>query len=140
MQQGDVYLFQTNDDGDISVVGGIVKMSGGLATAAYLSLFGGSEDLSKPWWGNLDENETEKRYVSETQHILQSLPATSFNLKRVEDAARLDIQWMVDTGVATSFVVFVTIPELNRVRIVVSINAKRDAAHFEFLENWKVTL
>lgn len=140
MQQGDVYLFQTNDDGDISITGGIVKMSGGLATTAYLSMFGGNEDLSLEWWGNIDENEIEKRQVSETQNILQSLPATSYNMKRVEDAVRVDLGWLVDTGVATSVVVFVSIPALNRVRITVSIDAERDAAHFEFLENWKVTL
>jgi len=58
-QQGDVKLFQTTDDGDIYVVNGIVEMSGGLETSAYLSLFGGNEDDDGSdgspfsWWANL---------------------------------------------------------------------------------------
>jgi hypothetical protein len=42
-QEGDVHLFQTVNDGDICVVGGLVEMSSGLDTAAYISLFGGNE-------------------------------------------------------------------------------------------------
>ena len=62
-QQGDVSLFQTNDDGNIEVEGGIVTMGGGLETSAYLSLFGGNEDddnrTDNPanWWGNIDETD-----------------------------------------------------------------------------------
>ena len=43
-QQGDVLLFQTVDDGEINIENGVVEMSGGLETAAYLSLYGGNED------------------------------------------------------------------------------------------------
>ena len=44
VQQGDVLLFQTIDDGNVEVINGIITMSGGLDTAAYLSLFGGNEE------------------------------------------------------------------------------------------------
>ena len=107
-QQGDVQLFQTDDDGNISVEDGLVAMSGGLSTSAYLSLFGGNEedsggqDTALSWWGNIDENQTEKQYRSETQHLLQSIPATSGNLLRIQEAAIRDLDWMLSSNVASS--------------------------------------
>ena len=44
IQQGDVKLIQTNDDGDINIINGVTEMSGGLETTVYLALFGGNED------------------------------------------------------------------------------------------------
>ncbi len=132
-QQGDVVLCQTNDDGEISVVGGIVEMSGGLSTAVYLSLFGGAD-----WWGNIDENIAERKYQSETQALLQGIPASSANLLRIEDAALRDLQWMLDVGAASAVRAVASVPALNQVKIIVDIEAIGDESHFEFTENWKV--
>ena len=123
MQQGDVKLFQTNNDGDIIVTNGLVEMNGGLETSAYLSLFGGNEDDTgidvsvDTWWGNLDETEPTRKYRSETQNLLQSIPATSSNLRRVEDAARRDLAWFVSEDVASSVTVEATIPALNSLKL-----------------------
>lgn len=142
-QQGDVLLFQTNDDGVIIVINGVVEMTGGFETAAYLSLFGGNEDddgradNEKTWWGNLDEVDPAERYVSETQNLLQSLPATSANLRRIEDAAGRDLQWFLDKNIASSVDVAVSIPALNRIDIVVNIEANGEESQFEFTENWR---
>ena len=139
MQQGDVKLFQTVDNGEINVTGGLVEMSGGLETSAYLSLFGGNEDddgsKGDPlgWWGNLLETQPEREYHSETQHLLQDIPATSNNLKRIEDAAKRDLKWFVDTGVATEILVNVSIPSLNMLKLEIEINQER----FTFVENWR---
>lgn len=139
MQQGDIRLFNTYDGGDIAVTNGIVEMSGGVETAAYLSLFGGNEDddgredSAHNWWGNLAENETDKTYRSETQHLIQALPLTSNNLKRIEDAAKKDLQWFISTGVATSINVFASVPALNTLELVISIDQKE----FKFIENWR---
>ena len=144
MQQGDVLLFQTDNDGEITVTDGIVEMSGGLETAAYLSLFGGNEDddgLSdngNTWWGNLDEPDPAMQYRSETQNLLQGIPATTGNLRRIEDAAQRDLQWFLDEKIASSISVVVTIPELNRIKITVNIEAQGEEFNFEFVENWKV--
>ena len=144
MQQGDVQLFQTDDDGDISVEGGLVAMSGGLSTAVYLSWFGGNEednggqDTSLSWWGNVDENEPEKQYRSETQHLLQSIPATSGNLRRIEEAAIRDLDWMLSGNVASSVSVAASIPGLNRIKLIADIKAQGEESRFEFVENWKV--
>jgi len=132
-QQGDVLLFQTIEDGEINVTGGIVETSSGLETSAYLSLFGGNEDDNglenndKTWWANLNENEKDKKFVSETQNLLKSLPATSGNLRRIEDAAKRDLDWM-----SPAIEVLATIPQLNRVKLAITIGENQ----MEFIENW----
>lgn len=139
-QQGDVLLFQTNDDGDIDVTAGIVEMSGGLQTTAYLSLFGGNEDdaggsdTSLTWWANLDEPQPEREYRSETQNILQALVALPGNLRRVEDAASRDLAWLVEQKVATSVSVAASMPGLNQIKLVINIDGDLTV---EFIENWK---
>ena len=132
-QQGDVKLFQTDDGGNIIVEDGLVAMAGGLETAAYLSLFGGNEDddgrsdNSLTWWGNLDENDPARQYRSETQHLLQALPLTTGNLRRIEDAALRDLTWLIGQNIAG----------LNRVKLTVDIEARGEESRFEFVENWK---
>lgn len=144
-QQGDVSLFQTNDDGNIEVVGGIVTMSGGLETSAYLSLFGGNEDDDNSqdtvfnWWGNIDETDPAREYHSETQNLLQSIPATSGNLRRIEDAANRDLAWFTESKVASLVSVVASIPALNRIKLTIAIEALGEEFSFEFVENWKVT-
>lgn len=144
-QQGDVKLFQTDNEGDIEVRDGVVEMSGGLETAAYLSLFGGNEDddgrgdSPATWWGNLGETDEARQYRSETQNILRALPATSGNLRRVEDAARRDLQWFTVYRVASALSVSASMPGVNRVKITVNIEAYGDESRFEFVENWKAS-
>lgn len=143
-QQGDIFLSQTDDDGEIEIVDGVVTMSGGLSTSVYLSLFGGNEDdsggqnSSLSWWGNIDENQTEKQYRSETQYLLQGIPATSGNLRRIEDAATRDLAWLLSSKVASKVLVTASIPGLNRIKLNIDIEAVGEESRFEFVENWKV--
>jgi len=145
MQQGDVLLYQTNNDGEISVENGVVAMIGGFETAAYLSLFGGDEKddgmdgNSQNWWGNLDETDTAYQYRSETQNLLQALPATSGNLLRVEQAVKRDLQWFLDKKIASSVMIAASIPEINRVKIAIAIIADGQESRFEYTENWRST-
>lgn len=142
-QQGDVSLFQTDDEGDITVEGGIVTMSGGLETSAYLSLFGGNEDddgrADNPanWWANIDEVDTAREYHSETQNLLQALAATTGNLRRIEDAANRDLAWFITSKVASSINVDASIPGINRIKLTIDIEAQGEESSFEFVENWK---
>lgn len=140
---GDVLLYQTNDNGDIIVEGGVVALSGGLETAAYLSLFGGNEqddgraDNPLQYWGNLNETEAEKQYRSETQYLLRSIPAIPANLRRLEDAAERDLAWLISVKAATSVSVSASMPGRNQVRLAVTINAEGDPTNLEYVENWK---
>lgn len=123
----DVLLRQTNDGGDITIQGGLVLLSEGLETAAYLSLWGGNEDdpgdgeTTLAWWANLLETEPERAYRSETQYLLHSLPAIPINLRRVEQAAARDLKWMLDAALATSVSVAATIPAKDRIGLGVVI-------------------
>ena len=142
-QQGDVSLFQTNDDGEITVENGIVTMGGGLETSAYLSLFGGNEDddgraeNTANWWGNIDEVDPSREYHSETQNLLQALAATSGNLRRIEDAANRDLAWFITDKVASSVKVAASMPGLNKIKLTIDIEASGEESSFEFVENWK---
>lgn len=133
----DVLLRQTNDGGDITAEAGLLAMSDGLETAAYLSLFGGNEqdpgdaDSAESWWGNVGELEPARQYRSETQYLLRSLPAVPANLRRIEEAAERDLEWMLDSGIAKSIAVSASIPELNRVRVDVIITAAKQL-HLSF--------
>lgn len=124
----DVLLRQTDDGGDIVHENGLALLSEGLETAAYLSLFGGNQDdggdaagLRLQWWGNVDELEPVRRYRSETQKLLQALPAVPRNLLRLEQAAGRDLAWMLETGVALEVSVAASIPAVNRIRLTVTI-------------------
>lgn len=124
----DVLLRQTNDGGDITVEAGLELMSDGLETACYLSLFGGNVDDAgvgersrAEWWGNVDEPELDRRYRSETQNLIQSIPAVPRNLRRIEQAATRDLAWLVSSGVAKSVSTAASIPAVNRVELAISI-------------------
>ena len=124
----DVLLRQSNDGGEITVEAGLVLMSEGLETAAYLSLFGGNlDDSGDPatdrlqWWGNRGEVEPNRVYRSETQHLIRALPAVPRNLLRIEQAAARDLAWMIAAGVAKGVVVSASIADVNRVTLAVTI-------------------
>lgn len=143
MNQGDVLLFQTENNGEIIVSGGITEMTGGFETAVYLSLFGGNEDddgrkeNNKTWWGNLNEIDPANQYKSETQNLLRSIPATSSNLLKIQAAVERDLNWFLEKKIASSISILVTIPALNRIKIEVHIEASGEEYSFEFTENWK---
>lgn len=118
----DVWLFHMGDGGEIEIVNGEVTRGSGYETAAYLSLFGGNEDdsglpadKSKQWWGNWSEPDPARAYRSETQYLLNTLPATTGNLRRLQPAAENDLAWLVDKGHAKSVSVAIGMPAINHV-------------------------
>lgn len=132
----DVLLFQTPDDGDVLVDGGVMTLTDGLETAVYLSLFGGnwqddgSADNSLQWWGNADVTDPQHVQRSRTQYVLQSMPLTSGNLKRAEDAALADLAWMTASGY--DVIISASIPSLNKVQFTVQV----DDETFTITEDW----
>ena len=124
----DVVLYNTADGGEIVCEGGVIALDPGIESAVYNSLFGGNEDDSgdddgKPnqWWGNVIETDENKLLRSRTQHLLRSIPATSGNLRLIEDAVVQDLDWMVSTELAGAVGAFASIPALNTVKIEVKI-------------------
>lgn len=124
----DVLLRHEPDGGNIDYVNGQAVMSDGLETAAYLSLFGGNEqdsgdesDNALQWWGNLTESDQAHRLRSRTQYLLRNLPLIPSNLKRLEEAAALDLAWFVDAGPASYVGVTVRQTGVNAVEFAISI-------------------
>jgi phage gp46-like protein len=142
IQQGDVLLQQTLSDGEITLANGLITMTGGLETAAYLSLFGGNkadaggDDTAQAWWGNLLDSPGPRRQRSETQHIIDGLPATTANLIRVQTAAERDLAWLVPEGLASRITVAVSMPAVRRVQIDITIQTAAGSETLRFVENW----
>lgn len=143
--QGDVFSFQTDDGGDVIIENGTTQLTAGLETTVYLSMFGGNEqdpggqDKKFTWWGNLSETDVSRQYRSETQYLLKSLPVTSGNLKRIENAALRDLSWMLSGGVASDLSVYASIPARNRVTITAVIEARGERSEFTFAANWEAS-
>jgi phage gp46-like protein len=105
--EGDIFLFDTPDGGDIKIEDGLFSSCRSFDTAVYLSLFGGNkEDNGKvknknTWWGNLleDTNENEKM-VSRFQAIIAGKPMSTKNIQEAEQAAELDLKWLLDERAA----------------------------------------
>ncbi len=139
----DARLYQKDGDGgEVTWINGQPITADGLETAAYLSCFGGNEEDSgltdgeaKQWWANFEEPVAARRYRSQLQHLLRGLPATPFNLARVEDAARSDLAWMVKELTAT-ITVEASMPALNRVRVRGAIEIAGTTYPFDFSAPW----
>jgi hypothetical protein len=98
IQQGDVYLFDGPDGGDIEISGGYVSMTQFIETAVYLCWFGGNFDddgsqatEKKQWWGNEGEPK-ENQYRGKLQSLLHGRPLTSALLPKIEKAAEDDVR------------------------------------------------
>lgn len=143
----DVLLFHEFDGGNIVVADGAAELTHDLRTAVYLSWFGGNERDSGledgdrlQWWANLSEPVAERRYRSELQHMLRSLPAVPANLKRLEGAAERDLAWLVDAGLATLVLVKASMPAVDRVRLDARVDVDGESVTFPTVRHWGVSL
>lgn len=145
-QQGDVKLYQTNNDGEIDIKNGIVTMSSGIETTVYLSLFGGNEndDGSSQsnlfWWGNLTESSLiARQYRSKTQYLLRSLPFSTANLLNLEDGIKGDLAWMLEKQLISSLEITLQVPYINELKIILDIIAQGQDFQIIFLEKLEVS-
>jgi phage gp46-like protein len=139
----DVAIRSAPDGSEIECIAGQLTMDDGVESAVFLSLFGGNEDDSgdqgddvKSWWGNVGESLPERQYRSETQSLLRSIPATSSNLLRIENAITNDLKWMTDTKLATLVNAEASIPALNAVKMTITIVIQQVEFVIEFSKKW----
>lgn len=137
----DVKHYQTTDNGEIEIVNGLITMNGGLESAVYISLFGGNKDDDgtsskelKQWWGNFGETVTCR---SQTQYLLNSIPAIPINMLKIKEAAENDTKWLLDNKIATSINVEVDIIGLNMVKLTIIILADGEKIELQYIENWR---
>jgi phage gp46-like protein len=105
--EGDLLLESTPDGGDIRIDNGLFVGDQTFNTAVYLSLFGGNKDdpgkvkNNKTWWGNLiPGTQEDEKMVSRFQAIITAIPMTTKNILEANNAAELDLKWIVDEGIA----------------------------------------
>jgi len=110
--EGDLLLASTPDGGEIRVENGVFACDRAFNTAVYLSIFGGNKEdtgkvkNNKTWWGNTLEGTGEnEKLVSRFQAVIFGLPMTSKNIESAESAAALDLQWIIDEGIADKITV-----------------------------------
>ena len=143
---GDVILISTTDGGDLNMTGGLIKMTGGFESAAFISLFGGNDeddgtDAAAPleWWGNkLEDDNPDRKLTSRTQNILRGFPATPGNLNRIEqEGIRPDLAWMQAEGIVDEFIINLSIPEKNRIKMEIEALKDRETVfNTQFEKNW----
>ncbi len=138
----DVLMFNAPDGGEILVENGVVALSDGLETAAYLALFGGNSDDSGDaaesplqWWGNHDELNPARKYRSRFQYLMFRLPPITSNLLRLEEAALADLQPTFE-GVATNISVRCSMPAINRIAVTINFEIDGAVNTFTFTEDW----
>ncbi|MEG1884844.1 MAG: hypothetical protein RR182_01050 [Alistipes sp.] len=134
--RSDVYLFDTRDGGDVTVD---LEIRDGLESSIYLSLFGGNtKDDGRQtnvfnWWGNIDELIAARVYRSEAAFLLKTVPPTAQNLRRIEDAAKRDLAWVIDEDVSKTLQVQASMPQLNTVKLKIFLDG---ISPLEFQSFW----
>jgi len=93
MTEGDIYLFNTNDGGNIIIENGEPLIDGGLDTSVYVSLF---SDYN--WWGNEISSDSQK-LNSKIQSILDRTLTNQTRLDAIEYAKEA-LQWLIDDNIA----------------------------------------
>lgn len=143
-QEGDVFLYASDNDGDVTIEGGLSEMTSNFDTMVYLVLHGGNvddpggDDKSRQFWGNFSEPDADKHYRGEYQYMIDGLAASSGNLRLVEAAAQRDFERaFVTTKIADSVEVTATIPRPNAITLTIAIEANGQRSEYKYTENWE---
>lgn len=142
IQQGDVYMFDGPNGGDIQeekrsysfgsgpLVSSFIVMTEFIETAVYLCWFGGNADddgsqatALKQWWGNEGETK-ERQYRGKLQSLLDGRPITSALLPKIEEAATDDVKNGMPKEIPASVSVSASAPSPKRVNLRADIMTK----------------
>ena len=117
LREGDLYVYQTPDGGEIKNVLGEPVMDGGLENAVYLSLF--ASETGGHWMNEyLSEDEKiECRFYS----YVKGAPKTASTMTRAEDLALLDLAWMIRVQLADEINATITSADAMTATILVEV-------------------
>jgi len=142
--EGDLLLRDTLDGGDITINNGFLVSDRTFNTAIYLSLFGGNQKDSgrvqnrKTWWGNTlrGVNENQK-LVSRFQAIIFGLPISTKNILETEEAAKLDLAWLIAEGLADEIIADGRAAGHNRLNLKIQLKSGGEIIYTHtFLTPW----
>ncbi|AUR98035.1 hypothetical protein NVP1246O_28 [Vibrio phage 1.246.O._10N.261.54.E10] len=131
MQEGDVLLFQTLNDSDMSITDGIVQMTQGLETAVYLSLFSPVDTYL-----NEAAETNDEKLSSQTEAIIQNKAQSSKNYQLLVQAVNADLKWLMTNGNAKSIDTSVSSDGLNRVIISITIEQDSGSTNITLPVEW----
>lgn len=132
-RQGDLYLFDTLDGGEINVQNGEPVMDQGLESAVYISL----EGASTPWFANehLPEN---RRIESKFAQFRKGQTLTSGVINTSIDLIKQDLAWLKRVKAADEIIVLMSIVARNLVQIDISIRIGLQVVKLSpFQLNWQ---
>lgn len=133
LREGDIYLFDTLDGGEILIKNGEPEMDGGFESAVYLSYFGQSKT---PWWANEHLNESEK-ITSQFYPFILGTPKTTQSINKAEELASQDVQWFVDEGICDNISVEIKSLSANSVSLETTLLANKNILFKnEYQVNW----
>ena len=125
---GDVLLSGADGYGNIAIEDGLVKDCRDFSTAVYLSLFGGNARDeagrdNETWWGNLiPGTKKSEKLVSSFYAIVSGFPLNANNRKKATRAAKDDLSWMTEEGIADEIEVSIYATSVKEVRLTVHIS------------------
>ncbi len=138
--QGDALWGPCPDGGSVQFIGGEPVRSGGLSGAVYISMFGGNQlddgtpDSKLQWWGN--HVGSDEDIHGRTGTLLQTLPMTSTNLRRVEETVLIDLDWMLTLGVASEISVAASMAASRFLILIITINSLNTSESYKYRLNW----
>jgi phage gp46-like protein len=143
--EGDLLLEDTPDGGEISIENNLFVSDRSFKTAVYLSLFGGNKDDNGKvknkftWWGNTLPGVTEsEKLISRFQAVIFGLPMTTKNIQSAENAANLDLKWVISDGIADDVIVSGRAVTRNQFALTVNIQSKGNSIYKNtFLLLWQ---
>ena len=125
--EGDVLLRLTNDGAEICIEDELICCDREFDTAVLLSLFGGNAEddgtveKRMGWWGNYTGEDGTKKMISRYQAATYGKALTTNSAKEALEAARLDLQWLIDEGVADDLEITGSIASVNRFDLSVTL-------------------
>lgn len=120
IREGDIYLYETEDGGEISIVNGEPVMDAGLESAVYISIFGHE---SVTWWGNEYLKKAERMECRFYPYI-KSTGKTISTLNKAKELLKQDLTWLIDEKIADRIVI--DIYSISITHISVDINILKD--------------
>lgn len=143
--QGDMLISYTSGRFDISISNGLFDDCRSFDTAVILSWFGGNKEddntinTSKQWWGNyVNEKQEDEKIRSRTGALIRKIPLNSSTIKKIEDSAALDLEWMKTCGIADDIEIASEIPDANKLSLDVRVKKNgKDIYSNIYIVNWE---